>query len=288
MDKNSPCIVNLQSGSAEKKYEIIKESLDTKYTFEVRSATKFASVYKKVLKLNPSTIILAGGDGTIIKGIQSLLELGYKGAFAILPFGTSNYLARDLSIPLTPKEALDTIKRAKTKKIPLGAVNDEYFALMMTIGLSRLVSANVSDKLKQRIGQAAYIVELVKRSRYHQPFTYEITIDDDKTIKGKSHQLTVYNADLNQQMMILPKQDIAAEHLMLVVPRNGRSILGMYAAFLVHAISFGKFKKRLKVYKAKKLVIKTEPLQDAGVDGEVFSDSTYEITAAKVFVDIVC
>lgn len=287
MDKNYPVIINMNSGTAQKKYNKIKGELNDKFTFKVKKPKEFEAAYKKILELNPKVVVLAGGDGTIIKGIESLIKLDYTGKFGILPFGTANYLARDLGIPLAPTEALERAKTGKPKKVPLAKINDNLFALMMTIGVTRAVSSNVSDELKQKIGQLAYLAEFFKQSKEHEAFKYEIVLNHKTKLRGTTHQLLVYNADLNQQLKLTPKHKLTSGGVKLLIARTGRNVFKLYFVFLLHILSFGKLRRDMKVYNAKHLLIKTTPNLPTGLDGEIVEGEDYTITADAEMIEVI-
>src|SRR5690606_15247391 len=120
----------------------------------------------------PDTVLIGGGDGTIIEAINYFVKHGYKGAFGIIPLGTSNYLARNLKIPISLSGSLDKIAKGREKSITLPEVNGKSFALMTMIGISTEISDNVEVSLKQKLGQFAYIIETFKHLRHHESFNY--------------------------------------------------------------------------------------------------------------------
>ena len=287
MTKSTVIIVNLGSGTAKQKFAEIEDSLKDAKTFIVKNPKEFSSVYIKALKVKPKKVVLAGGDGTIIKGIESLVKLGYKGKFALLPFGTANYLARNLDIPLTPREALETAMNGqKTAKVPLGSANGQLFALMFTMGLTRSVSDNVNDLLKQKIGQLAYIIELFKQSKKHEAFSYEVEANG-KTIKGVTHQFLAYNSDLNPQLKLVPDHELKKPTIKVVISKSKHNILRLFFSFLLFIFTFGKYTRMLKVYEFEKLTIKTSPMQKFSLDGEVSGKGEVVVTAASQSVRII-
>ncbi len=282
-------MINMHSGTARDKYKQIKDELKEYDVVEIHKIPEFKKAYKKIIKSKPDLIVLAGGDGTIIKGIETFVELGHKGPFAILPFGTANYLARNLNIPLTPKEALDVaLKSKKITNVPLATANGELFSLMVTMGLSRSISDNVSDKLKRKFGQMAYVFELLKQSKEHEPFTYEIISDElRKNKKGMTHEILVYNSDLNPQLKLVPDHKIDKPTVKVVISDSGKSMIRLFLSFILHALTWGKYTGMLKVYELKQLKILTHPNQKASLDGEVSGEGPHEIIANATKAKIV-
>ena len=287
MNKECHVVVNLNSGTAKKKYEDIKAQLKGAVVHLVKNPENFSSVYDKVLKAKPKMVILGGGDGTLIRGIEYLDKAGFKGNFGLLPMGTANYLVRNLGIPLDMEDAFEVIKKGKTKMVPVSSVNGEYFALMMNIGLTRMLSEKISDNLKQNLGQFAYLIELIRQSKNSAPFDYEISSPDlKKTLRGKSRQLIIYNSDLNQQIKLVPDHELRKPTVKLVVTRTGRHVWRLYLALLIHVLTFGKIRKYISVYELSKLKIVTTPAEKADLDGEVSGFCPFNISAVATKIPI--
>lgn len=111
-------------------------------------------------------ILVAGGDGTLRSVIQ---EIAYTDAeLGIIPIGTGNVLARNLSIPLgnLNRAALKAIV-GETHRIDLGRVTFEpadgspsqsqVFSVMAGLGLDAKIIMNTDSELKRRIGWVAYV-----------------------------------------------------------------------------------------------------------------------------------
>lgn len=287
MDKDCHVVINLNSGTAKKKHEAIESQLKSATVHKVQDPKTFKSVYDRVLEAKPKSVILGGGDGTLIRGIEYLDKGGYRGSFGLLPMGTANYLVRNLDIPLDVEDALDLIRKDEPKKVPISSVNGEYFALMMNIGLTRLLSEKISDSLKQSLGQLAYLIELIRQSKNSVAFDYEISSPDlKKTLTGKSRQLIIYNSDLNQQIKLVPDHELRKPTVKLIVTHTGRHVWRLYVALLLHIATFGKVRKYITEYELSKLRIVTTPAEKADLDGEVSGACPFDIEAVATKVNI--
>src|SRR5512139_2242607 len=79
-----------------------------------------------------------GGDGTVNSVATSLLN-SHK-TLGILPGGSGNGLARNLSIPLSWLRALDTLISGQDVFIDAGNINGQYFFNVAGMGLDGLIS----------------------------------------------------------------------------------------------------------------------------------------------------
>jgi YegS/Rv2252/BmrU family lipid kinase len=285
-------VVNLKSRKSRltidkfiKEFENRKEKIEI---LKVKDPKNLKSNFRKALAMKPDVIVLGGGDGTLISGIEYLAKKGYDKDIGLLPLGTANYLARNLNIPLTVSESVETLLTGKVREIPMGIANDKYFALAFVMGLTQAVSDNVSDQLKRKIGQIAYIYELIKQSKIHEPFEYEITSPNLKRpIKGVTHQIVVYNSDLNQQVKLVPDHDLAKSTLKVVVSSSGPYIHRLFVGFLTHILTAGKKRPYMKVFEASSLKILTRPSLTADYDGEVYGKSPFDIKICEKKIRVI-
>ena len=93
-------------------------------------------------------IVAAGGDGTISTVAKEVYRAGK--VLGIIPLGTLNNLSKDLGIPQTVADAVDTIKNKHMAEIDLAEVNGRVFLNNSSIGLyPRMVKHRVEQ---QRLG----------------------------------------------------------------------------------------------------------------------------------------
>ena len=127
-------------------------------------------------------VIVSGGDGTINEALQGLV--GTNARLAILPRGTANVLARELTIPLESMQAAAVIARGKPRRIRLGCALDErsgarrYFLLMAGIGLDASVAGRVRLGLKRWLGQAAFWYSGLSHLADWRPVPFDIEVED--------------------------------------------------------------------------------------------------------------
>ena len=78
-------------------------------------------------------LIIGGGDGTIKSCTETLIKKQIP--FGFFPLGTMNLLAKDLSIPVDIKEAIQAYaKDTEIFEMDVGKVNGEYFLCCVGLG----------------------------------------------------------------------------------------------------------------------------------------------------------
>lgn len=289
MKHNVAVVLNGNSGSVRNRSKMEAKLAVLGQVYTVGSTAEFKECFEKVYRSNPDVIVLAGGDGTFIHGVEALKRLGYNGDFGVIPLGTSNYVARNLDIPMRLEAAIKRVQTGQPMTIPLAQVNGRYFILYIAIGLSHKVAKHASAEFKKRFGQAAYVMELVRQSRGSQPFSYEIDSPQlESPIIGESHQLLVYNSNLNEQVYIAPKHSLHDPILRLIVADTGRSILKLYAGWLLMMVSLGRIRTNLTTAELQEADITISPRQSIDYDGEVLTSDSYHVRIGKEHIRVIC
>jgi len=116
---------------------------------------------RRVVQHSRQLAIVCGGDGTVNEAVNGLA--GSQVPLAVLPSGTANVLAKELSIPWNLPRAAERIIRAKYRRIALGlAIPEEssgpprYFLSLAGAGPDGAIVAAVRPEIKLRAGIIAY------------------------------------------------------------------------------------------------------------------------------------
>ncbi len=132
-------LLNANAGTANAT-GVTAESLDALFEshgmaaqVDARKDVPFADRIADALASGAGTIVAAGGDGTITALAEKLV--GTDKTLAILPLGTVNALAKDLSVPLDLTEAVKALATGQPHRIDVGEVNGRIFLHKVVIGL---------------------------------------------------------------------------------------------------------------------------------------------------------
>lgn len=125
-----------------------------------------------------STVVAAGGDGTINEVLNGLRARDDDCALAIIPLGTANVLARELGIdPDSPEKIAASIAANMPRPAALGVANGRKFAMMAGVGFDAHVVANVDVRIKRVIGKFAYVAASLAELIRYRARTYSVDID---------------------------------------------------------------------------------------------------------------
>ena len=113
-------------------------------------------------------VVAAGGDGTA-SGLASALADTDK-TLAIMPLGTVNSLAKDLSVPLDIDSWLASLKTLEPRRIDVAEVNGRLFLHMVVIGLIPSMAKGREllrerTELTAKLGLARYFLRRLSRTR---------------------------------------------------------------------------------------------------------------------------
>ncbi|MDD2897386.1 MAG: diacylglycerol kinase family protein [Desulfuromonadaceae bacterium] len=144
--------------------ERLREHEITPDVLQVRTP---ADIYALCSSINserkPCLVIVAGGDGTF-NAVVNGLSPG-TATLAILPFGTSNVLAKEIGIT-SLDDALSRIAKGTTRSLSVGVLELENrtlrFLLMAGIGFDGAVVRDVWPLAKRFLRQGAYALSALK------------------------------------------------------------------------------------------------------------------------------
>ncbi|MDR2380465.1 MAG: hypothetical protein LBE08_04715 [Bifidobacteriaceae bacterium] len=115
-----------------------------------------------------STVIAAGGDGTVRAVAQGLV--GSLVPLGIVPLGTANLLARNLGLPLVSvRDALEVAMTGRRRQIDVGrltafdaagamVLDSEAFLVISGLGFDAALVSSADTALKRRLGWPAYFI----------------------------------------------------------------------------------------------------------------------------------
>ena len=122
---------------------------------EVPKSKKAPAALKRVLADGAELVFAWGGDGLVQRCIDVLA--GSDVPLAVLPAGTSNLLATNLDLPLDIEDAVEVGLRGERRRIDVGRLNGERFAVMAGSGIDAAMIRDADGGLKDRLGRIAYV-----------------------------------------------------------------------------------------------------------------------------------
>ena len=144
-----------------------------------RHATEIARTFAQ---RGADLVAACGGDGTISEAAWGLSGLNVP--LGVLPGGTSNVLARELSIPLSIDRAKELLLEGVPRSVRMLTANDRPFLLWAGAGLDARIMGKMSLLLKRWLGRTGIFFTVAPEF-----FRYEFPSLDVR-IDGRAHEAT--------------------------------------------------------------------------------------------------
>lgn len=176
-------------------------------------------------------VVVSGGDGTVNEVINGMA--GSVVPLAIIPSGTQNVLAQELSIPNSVRDAVRVVLQGRTLSYDLGKANDRYFILWAGIGFDAHVAARVDPVLKRLIGAAAFVVTGLSEAHTYEPVRITVNVDGHEV---EGHFVVVANGRYYSRYFHLMPQADMHDGFLDVSLFKSRDMLSLVRHFLGTAV----------------------------------------------------
>ena len=179
-----------------------------------------AAMTEAALADDTDMVVVAGGDGTVRVVCAELARTGVP--VGIVPLGTGNLLARNLTLPLRVTDAIEVALSGQDRAIDVVQVSGDSlpetcFTVMGGLGFDAAVMAGASDALKQRMGWRAYVVSGMRNLRYPAS-RVEVSVDGGPYMRYRARTVVVGNVGLLQAgIPLLPDARVDDGRLDVVV-----------------------------------------------------------------------
>lgn len=152
--------------------------------YEVPKSRKAPKKVRKALRAGADLILVWGGDGMVQRCLDAVAAVvGPDGGSAvtvgIIPAGTANLLAGNLGIPEDLPEAVRVALHGPRRRLDLGEVNGEHFAVMAGAGFDGALMRDADAATKSRLGRFAYVWTGLRHLR-DEPVRVKVRVDGTK------------------------------------------------------------------------------------------------------------
>lgn len=228
-------------------------------------------------------IIVGAGDGTINAVVNGLTP--GNATLAVIPFGTSNVLCRELGI-MSPEQALEKIAAGISRNLCVGSIEKDdiqrIFLLMAGIGLDGRVVKEVRTAEKRRFKKGAYALSALRVLRSWDAERFEI-VSGPRSID--CHSVIICNgAKYGGNTLFAPGASLFEPVFHVVCIQDTRR-LGYVKNLPGLLQGKGLTGTGIHTFTASQLEIRgTKPLQ---ADGDYYFDAPVRVRAIPDFVKII-
>ncbi len=188
------------SGAGQSKFQYFLDSIIEKFmqsdievtVFRAGENTNLYEFLKDIDKDDVYAIVVAGGDGTINRVVNIMMQNNIKTTLGIIPAGTSNDFARHIKMPNNFSECISKILAGNIQKVDVGKANDKYFINVCSAGLFTNASQKADTNLKNAVGKLSYIITAAHQLYRFRPFQVKVETKD-RTIIEKINLFLIFN-----------------------------------------------------------------------------------------------
>jgi len=222
------------------------------------------SLVRAAVAAGVEVVFACGGDGTVMAAAAALA--GSAVALAVLPFGTGNLLARNLSLPMGVEAGVGAAVGGGRRVIDLGEAEGRIFTVAAGIGLDARVLAETSHRAKRSLGWLAYVLAGI-RHLGGPSFSATIRLDQGQPICRQVRSVMVANVGrFPAGLDLLPgaRPDDGLLEVALITPRRLRDWVALIRSMAGRHPRGG----RVETFSAAVVEVVAEPPQPREADGE--------------------
>jgi diacylglycerol kinase family enzyme len=188
--------------------------------FETTIDDAGGSMARAAVAAGADIVVAAGGDGTVRVVCAQMAGSGIP--VGVIPAGTGNLLARNLSIPLAQDLAVETVLRGQDRAVDTVRIEGDdleptRFMVMAGLGLDAAIMDAAPDALKAKLGWTAYVVAGAKHLRY-PAVRVDIAMDGAEPVRRRARTVVIGNVgNLQGGIPLLPDAEIDDGKLDVVV-----------------------------------------------------------------------
>jgi diacylglycerol kinase (ATP) len=250
--------------------EFARENNFSYQIFKTSGTDDLPKLKQEIENFSPNLTVAVGGDGTCNLTAKAIANTDY--IMGIIPFGSANGLATELTIPKVYEEALRVLLSGKPKSIDTVLVNGHLCLHISDIGINaRTIKRFEEEKIRGIFG---YAKQFFKELWGARPAKFVFILDNGKTFKKKAHLVAIANAaKYGTGAVINPngKMDDGKFELVIVKPYPFWALFSLAMAIFLGYLDKIKYAKIESFEKIKIVKKKTQPLH---IDGEIVEETT--------------
>ncbi|HEX7973079.1 MAG TPA: diacylglycerol kinase family protein [Anaerolineales bacterium] len=256
--------------------------------YETTGKENVADITRAACQRGIDMVIAAGGDGTVAEVVNGMVNSPIP--LGIIPVGTGNGLARALSIPLNPADAIKLLADGhQVMAIDAMQVGDKFYVLDVSAGISSRAMRDTSTEQKRRFGVVAYAWIILRQLLTFQPRRYNLIIDGHQ-VQVSAAEILVSNGVLLEKppFPLGPREyfNDGQFNVYVLLARNLLDYLRLIGQFLINP---KKRKAELRSLTVKQsisidAVRRTQPVQ---ADGELIGRTPVEVCIVPNAIQVI-
>lgn len=230
---------------------------------------------------------VAGGDGTVVEAVSALADS--EAALALLPVGTGNQLAANLSLPKKMSRAIEVAVTGEVRKIDVGMVGDQPFVCVAGAGFDAAVVSPGSD-LKRRFGYLAYVQAAASAILAPKKAMLTIRIDGEE-IRGRGIGVEITNmpALTGPGLPVTPivpdgRPDDGRLDVCMLAVETTLEVLGAITSIMTRRLGHN---RKLHYFSGREIAVEADPPLPTQADGELLGSTPFVATVRPGALSVV-
>ena len=232
---------------------------------------------KEALEAGVDIVCPRGGDGTVRAVAEALV--GTETPIGLLPGGTGNLLARNLELPVDNlDDALEVALTGQNKRVDVGRLTMDVsgedqkpathvFLVMAGLGFDAAIMADAPEKLKAKVGPAAYVVSGTRNLRGPQ-FKVRVKVEDQEEFSRRARTVVIGNCGkLLGGLVLMPEAEVDDGQLDMVI-LSPKGVAGWAAVAARLATRKRKGHQIVDHYTSPSMKIRADRPQEVQIDGD--------------------
>ncbi len=197
--------------------QLIKEKTTAQnISFEIlhtNAAGDYDYLIKKINKENITDVIVCGGDGTVNKIGNALLDVDVN--IGIVPMGSGNGLALAAKISKNATKALAIIFNGNTTLIDGFFINEKFSCMLCGLGFDAQVAHDFAKQKKR--GLFTYVKQSLRNFLIAKPYEFTLSVNNNN-IKTEAFFISIANSNqFGNNFTIAPKASLQDGLLDIVI-----------------------------------------------------------------------
>lgn len=236
-------------------------------------------------------IVCSGGDGTLNITVSFLIRKNLPAQIAYIPSGSTNDFAYSLGLSGDIDALLQNTVSGEPRWIDVGRFNaSRYFLYVAAFGIFTKVSYTTSQKVKNLLGHAAYILEGIKSIADLKSYHMTAQLEEEEVEGDYILGMVTNSLSIGGFKNILPSDTALDDGLFeIVLVKMPKSLVALNEIILSLLSDKPEDNQHIFYRKASKVILRSEEKISWALDGEFGGEEdVVRIENRRKLLSIVC
>lgn len=255
----------------------VETIIDGAVLWSTSRAGEAATLARRAVSEGFTTIVAAGGDGTVNEVVNGIA--GSDATLGLLPLGTMNVFATQLVLPVSDLAACwRIITEGQIRHVDLPSANEKHFVQLAGVGFDAQVVKETSRSFKRSFGPLSYVVSAAQIAARQPP---RLRIESEHAVTEEGSFVLVGNGRLYGGPFPFFKQAVIDDGLfdVLIFKRLNYIEIVRYLQDVIFSSQITS--PEVEYFQTTSLRVTSEGVVPVEVDGELIGTCPVQFTIRK-------